>query len=276
MDDAKAMASRPPHSEEDAKLQAKLFDLQQENKQQETQRGAFDRVSPATPLVPPTPGAGRWRSMLFGCGSDLPICCAVCCCHWVTTGQLYERAVRKRMLTRLPLLSCASIAMFIFGMDFYHQTMRSLFSSGTYLWINQAGAEGQLVNIFDPRAWVNATLDPKVDDEPGIEHSAAVMLLYIGELCAALASLCACAIVCTVRAALRSARTSRRSAAAPPRIACARAAATRARNACCYGTRRSRWRPQRPTRSASTRRFRSDVAQPPPVGDVESTGGSGL
>ena len=203
MDDAKAMASRPPHSEEDAKLQAKLFDLQQENKQQETQRGAFDRVSPATPLVPPTPGAGRWRSMLFGCGSDLPICCAVCCCHWVTTGQLYERAVRKRMLTRLPLLSCASIAMFIFGMDLYHQTMRSLFSSGTYLWINQAGAEGQLVNIFDPSAWVNATLDPKVDDEPGIEHSAAVMLLYIGELCAALASLCACAIVCTVRAALR-------------------------------------------------------------------------
>lgn len=195
------MASRPPSSEADAKLQAKLTDLQQENKQETIQRGAYDRVSPSTPLVPPTAGAGRWRSMLFGCGSDIPICCAVCCCHWATTGQLYERAVRKRMLTRLPMLSCVSIAMFIFGMDLYHQTIRSLFSSGTYLWFNQA-AEGQLVNIFDPSAWVNASV-VEVDDEPAIEHSAAVMLLYIGELCAALASLCACAIVCTVRGALR-------------------------------------------------------------------------
>ena len=36
-----------------------------------------------------------------------------------------------------------------------------------------------------------------------LESSAASILLYIGELCAAAASLCACAIVCTVRAAMR-------------------------------------------------------------------------
>ena len=80
----------------DANLRSKTADLQQTSVQQQQQMGQYDRLAPSTPLVPPTAGAGRFRATLCGCFDDCCVCWAVCCCHWITTGQLYERAVKRR------------------------------------------------------------------------------------------------------------------------------------------------------------------------------------
>lgn len=181
----------------DANLRSKTADLQQTSVLLQQQMGQYDRLAPSTPLVPPTAGVGRFRATLCGCFDDCCVCWAVCCCHWITTGQLYERAVKRRMLARLPALSCVSIALFIFGMQLYQQIVTSIFSSTTY---------DQLEAILDNRAPGQQQLSflrSPAQQRESLESSAASILLYIGELCAAAASLCACAIVCTVRAAMR-------------------------------------------------------------------------
>ena len=47
------------------------------------------------------------------CCKDPGLCCAVLCCDPITTGQLYERAVRKGLLERVPAATCMSVAVFL-------------------------------------------------------------------------------------------------------------------------------------------------------------------
>merc|ERR1719197_1858614 len=90
------------------------------------QKGA----SAATPLVPP--GDGKWRSTLCGCTGDCSICCAVCCCHPLTSGQLYERAVQKGMLKRLPMVSCLTIALILFVLEISQEVTSAIFRQSHY------------------------------------------------------------------------------------------------------------------------------------------------
>ena len=59
------------------------------------------------------PNASKWVDGLCDCCTDPGMCCIIICCDPILTGQLYERAVKKRLLQRIPMLSCVSISVFL-------------------------------------------------------------------------------------------------------------------------------------------------------------------
>ena len=59
-------------------------------------------------------------------------CCAVCCCHPLTSGQLYERAVQKGMLKRLPMVSCLTIALILFVLEISQEVTSAIFRQSHY------------------------------------------------------------------------------------------------------------------------------------------------
>jgi len=160
---------------------------------------ANQKLSPATPLVPPS-GEGKWRSSLCACFSDCCICCSVCCCHPITTGQLYERAVQKAMLNRLPMVSCLTIALVIFVMETAENVTSYIFSSAHYqVAILSAGDR-----IWEKEYWLNvseAAIGAGETTTPASHH--AEVMLGVSEMIGFMSMLCVCAIVCTVRAAVR-------------------------------------------------------------------------
>merc|ERR1711865_505735 len=112
------------------------------------------KMDPSTPLVPP--GEGKWRSSLFSCCSDMYICFSVCCCHAVTTGQLYERSVQKNMMSRIPLISCLTITLIIFVLEASQNVTSYIFTAAHYQQDVFGGIE--TAGLFDPVYWKNMTM----------------------------------------------------------------------------------------------------------------------
>ena len=54
------------------------------------------------------------------CCSDCAICCAVCWCHPITTGQLWHRFTKRGMVSSLPGVSCVTVALFLWCVDLYN------------------------------------------------------------------------------------------------------------------------------------------------------------
>ena len=61
----------------------------------------------------PAPADGMWADGVCDCCKDPGMCAMVYFCSPVNTGQLYERMVQKGMIERIPMLSCLSIAIFM-------------------------------------------------------------------------------------------------------------------------------------------------------------------
>ena len=155
-------------------------------------------ASQATPLVPLSAGTGKWRSDLcfpfcfcFSCDQkpdDFAICCSVCCCHPITIGQIYERAVQKALLKRLPLLSCVSIAACLmpfscssFPNSLYFLPVLALLTILPLLACGLASGGHSCIQGFAAPPWLN------------------VVMLAGG----AISTLFAFLIICTVRGAIR-------------------------------------------------------------------------
>jgi len=158
-----------------------------------------------TPLT--AAGAGKWRTGRCGFYEDCCICCSVACCHPITTGQLYERTAQKGLINRLATLSCISIAIFLFVCEFIENFLSSASTSsglsGLALAVN-AAASGtlsydNLTHAFD--------YTPEVDEEAqqaAAGHVTGAWVMATLSQALSLASMiCVCAIVCTVRGAVR-------------------------------------------------------------------------
>jgi len=158
------------------------------------------KMNPSTPLVPA--GEGKWQSALCSCCTDMCICMSVCCCHAVTSGQLYERSVQKNMMSRIPLVSCLTVAMIIFVLEASQNVTSYIFTSAHY----QQSIFGVVdtSGLFDPVYWQNMTMHSiGAGDMDQIATHHATMILGASELAGILALFCMCAIVCSVRAAVR-------------------------------------------------------------------------
>ena len=158
------------------------------------------KMGPSTPLVPP--GEGKWRSSLMSCGSDMLICMSVCCCHAVTTGQLYERSVQKNMMSRVPLISCLTITLIIFVLEASQNVTSYIFTSAHYQQDVFGGIETS--GLFDPEYWKNMTMHSiGAGDMDRVATHHATMILGASELAGLMALFCMFAIVYSVRKAVR-------------------------------------------------------------------------
>ena len=158
------------------------------------------KMDPSTPLVPP--GEGKWRSSLFSCCSDMYICFSVCCCHAVTTGQLYERSVQKNMMSRIPLISCLTITLIIFVLEASQNVTSYIFTSAHYQQDVFGGVE--TAGLFNPDYWKNMTMHTiGAGDMDRVATHHATMILGASELAGLMALFCMCAIVCSVRKSVR-------------------------------------------------------------------------
>jgi hypothetical protein len=162
----------------------------------------------SAPLV--DDGKGYWKGGTeCNCFTNCCICCAVCWCHPITTGQLYERAVVKGLLQKLPLISCLTIALFIYFAEIFEYIM-SLVSAQT----RPSSGQG---DWWNPDYWSNATShvsEPalRLISEPalkfymlyeGSSSSAVNGLSMVAQGLGMAATLCICMIVCTVRQHIR-------------------------------------------------------------------------
>ena len=57
-----------------------------------------------------------WKAPCFTCFSDCCICCSVICCTSITSGQIYEKAVRAGLLSRVGPLGCMGIFLILLGL----------------------------------------------------------------------------------------------------------------------------------------------------------------
>jgi Cys-rich protein (TIGR01571 family) len=144
-----------------------------------------------TPLVPTSAGAGQWRTGLCGCFEDCSICLSVCCCHPITTGQIYERTVQKALVKRLPLLSCMSIAVLIWTFDIAQQIISSAHPG--------AGPFDQLAYTINATVYGAAESAQAAPDA----HTAPSPLAMLGELLGFLSFALVFGVVYTVRSAIR-------------------------------------------------------------------------
>ena len=145
-----------------------------------------------TPLVPSSAGAGQWRTGLCGCFEDCAICLSVCCCHPITTGQIYERTVQKALVKRLPLLSCMSIAGLIWTFDIAQQIISSAHPG--------AGTFDQLAYTINATVYGAAGHEAQATPEAQAAPSPLAML---GELFGFLSFVLVFGVVYTVRSAIR-------------------------------------------------------------------------
>jgi Cys-rich protein (TIGR01571 family) len=158
------------------------------------------KMGPSTPLVPPA--EGKWRSALCTCCGDMCICMSVCCCHAVTAGQLYERAVQKNMLSRIPMVSCLTVTLIILVLELSQNITSYIFTSAHY----QQNVFGDVdtSGLFKAEYWQNMTMHSLgAGDMDRVASHHATIILGVSELAALLALFCMCAITCTVRAAIR-------------------------------------------------------------------------
>lgn len=153
-------------------------------------------VAVATPLVPVTAGKGQWRTSLCSCFEDCYICCAVCCCHQITVGQLYERAAQKAIISRLPMATCMSIAIFLFVLDSSKNVIDTVAGNDDSFSTFLSGAASG--NLFNASIW-EETENPKPEADAGTRT-----LLTISEILGAISFFTVLAIVCTVRRAVRT------------------------------------------------------------------------
>jgi len=158
------------------------------------------KMDPSTPLVPH--GEGKWKSNLCSCCTDMYIFGAVCCCHAVTTGQLYERSVQKNMMSRIPLVSCLTIALLIFVLEASQNLTSYIFTAAHYQQDVFGGIDTS--GLYNPGYWKNMTMHSiGAGDMDRVATHHATMILGASELAGMLALFCMCAIVCGVRAAVR-------------------------------------------------------------------------
>ena len=124
----------------------------------------------AEPLVDGDGGA--WQDGICDCCTDCGMCCVVACCQSITIGQLYERMVRQGTMTRVhSMITFVSIAFFL-------------------IFCNIASDVLELVGR-------------SVSDEGYRPTPLSVTLNTIGIVLSVISCLCGCAIVVTVRRAIR-------------------------------------------------------------------------
>ena len=126
-----------------------------------------------TPLrkADPATADGMWVDGVCDCCKDPGMCAIVYCCNPVNTGQLYERMVQKGLVQRIPLISCMSIAVFMWI---------------AYAWTPvTSGIDGALANVENVE-WV------------------AIMLANVGMVLSVMTGIGLVLIVCTVRKSIRT------------------------------------------------------------------------
>ena len=156
---------------------------------------SYGRPVESTPLKEPE--EGKWKSGLCGCFSNCCLCLAVCCCHPVTTGQLYELSVTKGVLTRLPAFFCGTIALFVFACEYFHNTFSS--QAGQFVAEFEHLTNG---DYFNASWWEEDTAKGKDPiDEGAVAHNSA--LAIFADILGVGATLCVCGIVCSVRKGVR-------------------------------------------------------------------------
>jgi hypothetical protein len=171
----------------------------------------------SAPLV--DDGKGYWKSgaecsPACSCFTNCGICCAVCWCHPITTGQLYERMVVKGLLQKLPLLSCLSIALFLYFAEIFEYIVSIIYSAAS----KSSSSSDSDSWTWYPDSWYNATQASEpaalhLVTEPALkmymlyensDNSAGYgFLSAVAQGLSLAASLCICLIVCTVRSKIR-------------------------------------------------------------------------
>jgi hypothetical protein len=161
-----------------------------------------------TPLV--DDGKGYWKGGTeCSCFTNCCICCAVCWCHPITTGQIYERSVVKGLLQKLPLLGCLSIAIFLYFAEIFEYVVSVIYQSTSshsagewwkpdwYSNVTSSEASKPLLHLVSEPALKLYMLSTPSD------NSAYSGLSYVAQGVSLAASLCICLIVCTVRQNIR-------------------------------------------------------------------------
>jgi len=118
-----------------------------------------------------------WKAPCCTCFSDCCICCSVVCCTSITSGQIYEKAVRAGLLSRAGPLGCMGIFLILLG----------LYIANSILVSSDPSYYEKLTDLVN---------GPEVDATP----PAAVQ---IGQVCMLAAFLISCLITCSVRKAIR-------------------------------------------------------------------------
>jgi Cys-rich protein (TIGR01571 family) len=175
-------------------------------------------VSEGTPL---TAGSGKWRTQLCGCFEDCCICCSVCCCHPITVGQIYERAVTKGLLKRAPMMMCLSIAIFLFFCEAFQNAVagngpliymytisKAAYNSepgwdDMYHWEYNYTSHEYQYHPTDESIEDAAAARADVNEDINQAMAGPVILITIGNLLGLASMCCMFFIVCTVRGAIR-------------------------------------------------------------------------
>ena len=128
----------------------------------------------------------KWRHGLCDCCGDCMVCCAVCCCNAVTTGQIYEKAVRANLINRIAGMGCMAVFLLLI---FCYVGHNILVATGTYNQFDSQMYQGE------DGTWYSNREDSSM--EAPWQTQLAESVLFI-------ASIVTCCIVCNVRKAIRT------------------------------------------------------------------------
>lgn len=127
-----------------------------------------------------------WRHGLCDCCGDCMVCCAVCCCNAVTTGQIYEKAVRANLINRMCGMGCMAIFLLLtvcYALNSIFQSAGGYYYSDFQIYWNETSGE-----------WYSNKGD---DADVPWEAQVAEFFFFV-------ASIVTCCIVCNVRRAIRT------------------------------------------------------------------------
>ena len=131
----------------------------------------------------------KWRHGLCDCCGDCMVCCAVCCCNAVTTGQIYEKAVRANLINRIAGMGCMAVFLLLVVCYAAHDILQA--AGGYYM------SDFTLYWDPDTNSWTSMKDDGTTMESTPWQAQAAEFFLFV-------ASIVTCCIVCNVRKAIRT------------------------------------------------------------------------
>ena len=175
-------------------------------------------------VVEPTKPPGKWLTGLCDCLAEgcCGVCCAVCWCSNITTGQLYQRSTSAGLLSTMKGISCLSITLTLFALTGTCMVLNSIVeaSNPTHtvglshgddypVALNEDGVPDWLRTVTDLIAKLWTPSYPM--SNTFLSHTRTYrtlswemqLLADIASVLGFFASIITCLVVCTVRKAVR-------------------------------------------------------------------------